>query len=98
LLSFIKERLFPPERPAGTPVGESEVGRSFSKPEGKQLRTSPTARLSAGESYTFRRIIILQSRLNRHSGFCSLENETEESKVIIMKIFNTSVAKTLFFR
>ncbi|WP_107583594.1 hypothetical protein [Alkalicoccus saliphilus] len=39
----------------------------FPWPKGKQLMTSPTARLSAGESYTLRRIIILKSRLNQHS-------------------------------
>jgi hypothetical protein len=37
------------------------------RPEGKQLMTSSTARLSAGESYTLRRIIILKPRLNQHS-------------------------------
>jgi hypothetical protein len=48
-------------------VGISAVGRSFTWPQGKQLTASPTARLSAGESYTFRRIMILKSKLNQHS-------------------------------
>ncbi|PTL38396.1 hypothetical protein C6Y45_11600 [Alkalicoccus saliphilus] len=70
--SFIKEMLFPPKRPAGTPVGLSEVGRSFSTPEGKQLTASPTAGLSAGESCTLKRIIILKLRLNQHSDKASV--------------------------
>jgi hypothetical protein len=63
VLSSIQERVFPPERPAGTPVGKAQ-SEDPTRPKGKQLTTSPTARLSAGESCTLRRIIILKSRLN----------------------------------
>jgi hypothetical protein len=68
-LSSIQEKIFPPEHPAETPVGMSEVERSYTA-GGQTADDEPHGKLpprGAGESCTLRRIVILKSRLNQHS-------------------------------